>query len=75
MVRARGQLPVAGRSPLDALRPETIYFLGLTLYCARNQKGNFKVRIRTEKSRVWRSLMSLQEVVRRYRELQGLAVL
>jgi hypothetical protein len=32
-------------------RPETIYFLGLTLYCARNQKGNFKVGMRTEKSR------------------------
>ena len=24
-------------------RPETIYFLGLTLYCTRNQKANFKV--------------------------------
>jgi retron-type reverse transcriptase len=24
-------------------RPETIYFLGLTLYCTRNRKGNFKV--------------------------------
>jgi hypothetical protein len=24
-------------------RPETIYFLGFTLYCTRNQKGNFKV--------------------------------
>ena len=24
-------------------RPETIYFLGLTLYCTRNLKGNFKV--------------------------------
>ena len=25
-------------------RPETIYFLGFTLYCTRNRKGNFKVR-------------------------------
>jgi RNA-directed DNA polymerase len=24
-------------------RPETIYFLGFTLYCTRNRKGNFKV--------------------------------
>jgi len=24
-------------------RLETIYFLGLTLYCTRNRKGNFKV--------------------------------
>jgi RNA-directed DNA polymerase len=22
-------------------RPETMYFLGFTLYCTRNQKGNF----------------------------------
>jgi hypothetical protein len=41
-------------------RPETIYFLGLTLYCTRNRKGNFKVGMRTEKSRLRRSLMSLQ---------------
>src|SRR6201993_3571948 len=33
-------------------RPETIYFLGLTLYCTRNQKANFKVGMRTEKSRL-----------------------
>jgi RNA-directed DNA polymerase len=48
-------------------RPETIYFLGLTLYCSRNQKGNFKVGMRTEKSRLKRSLMSLQEQMRRIR--------
>jgi RNA-directed DNA polymerase len=48
-------------------RPETIYFLGLTLYCSRNQKGNFKVGMRTEKSRLKRSLMSLQELMRRIR--------
>jgi retron-type reverse transcriptase len=30
-------------------RPETIYFVGFTLYCTRNQKGNFKVGLRTEK--------------------------
>ncbi|MET4751139.1 reverse transcriptase domain-containing protein [Bradyrhizobium sp. RT11b] len=48
-------------------RPETIYFLGLTLYCMRNQKGNFKAGMRTEKSRLKRSLMSLQELMRRIR--------
>ncbi len=48
-------------------RPETIYFLGLTLYCTRNQKGNFKVGMRTEKSRLWRSLTSLQELMRQIR--------
>src|ERR1019366_3866746 len=43
-------------------RPETIYFLGMTLYCTRNRKGNFKVGMRTEKSRLRRSLMSLREL-------------
>src|SRR5438128_4670683 len=47
--------------------PETIYFLGLTLYCTRNLKGNFKVGMRTEKSRLRRSLLSLQELMRRIR--------
>ena len=39
-------------------RLETSYFLGLTLYCTRNRKGNFKVGMRTEKSRLRRSLTS-----------------
>lgn len=50
-------------------RPETIYFLGLTLYCTRNRKGNFKVGMRTEKSRLRRSLSLLQERMRRMRHL------
>jgi RNA-directed DNA polymerase len=29
-------------------RPETIYFLGLTLYCTRNRKGNFRVGMRAD---------------------------
>src|SRR5258707_15228318 len=33
-------------------RPETIYFLGFTLYCTRNLKGNFRIGMRTEKSRL-----------------------
>jgi group II intron reverse transcriptase/maturase len=48
-------------------RPETISFLGLTLYCTCNRKGNFKVGMRTEKSRLRRSLASLQELMRRIR--------
>ena len=48
-------------------RPETIYFLGLTLYCTRNRKGNFQVGMRTEKSRLRRSLTSLQELMQRIR--------
>src|SRR6201989_762050 len=50
-------------------RPETIYFLGFTLYCTRNRKGSFKVGRRTEKSRLRRSLMSLQEKMRQMRHL------
>lgn len=50
-------------------RPETIYFLGFTLYCTRNLKGNFKVGMRIEKSRLRRSLMSLQDLMRRMRHL------
>jgi group II intron reverse transcriptase/maturase len=50
-------------------RPETIYFLGFTLYCTRNLKGNFKVGMRTEKSRLRRSLMSLCDQMRQLRHL------
>jgi RNA-directed DNA polymerase len=45
-------------------RPETISFLGLTLYCTRNRQGNFKVGMRTDKSRLRRSLLSLRELMR-----------
>lgn len=48
-------------------RPETIYFLGLTQYCMRNRKGNFKVGMHTEKSRLRRSLVSLRDLMRQIR--------
>ena len=50
-------------------RPQTIYFLGFTLYCTRNRKGNFKVGLRTEKSRLQRSLAHLRDLMRRMRHL------
>lgn len=50
-------------------RPETLYFLGMTLYCTRNQKGNFKVGLRTEKSRLRRSLLQLKEQMQKWRHL------
>jgi hypothetical protein len=50
-------------------RPETIYFMGFTLYCTQNQKGNFKVGLRTEKSRLQRSLSRLRDLMRRMRHL------
>jgi len=48
-------------------RPETIYFLGFTLYCTQNQKGNFRVGLRTEKTRLRRALTRLQDQMRRMR--------
>jgi group II intron reverse transcriptase/maturase len=48
-------------------RPETIYFLGFTLYCTRNRKGNFQIGMRTEKSRLRRSLQALQDKMRQIR--------
>jgi RNA-directed DNA polymerase len=50
-------------------RPETIYFLGFTLYCTRNQKDNFRIAMLTEKSRLRRALMRLQDQMRRMRHL------
>lgn len=50
-------------------RPETIYFLGFTLFCSRNRKGNFKVGFRTEKSRLRRSIANLSDLMSRMRHL------
>ena len=41
----------------------------MTLYCTRNLKGNFKVGMRTEKSRLRRSPATLQELMRQIRHL------
>ncbi len=46
-------------------RPETIYFLGFTLYCTRNQRGNFRIAMLTEKSRLRRAHMRLQDQMQR----------
>ena len=48
-------------------RPETIYFLGFTLYCTRNRRGNFRIGMRTEKARLRRSLTRLQDQMRQMR--------
>ena len=61
---AQRHAPKRGRK-----RPETLYFLGFTLYCTRNQKGNFKVGLRTEKTRLQRSLSNLRDLMRRIRHL------
>ena len=46
-------------------RPETIYFLGFTLYCTRNRQGNFRVGLHTEKSRYRRSLTRFRDLMQR----------
>jgi group II intron reverse transcriptase/maturase len=48
-------------------KPETLYFLGFTHYCTTNQKGNFKIGRRTEKSRFKRSISKLQDKMREIR--------
>src|SRR5215472_1160396 len=50
-----------------ATRKVSIYFLGFTLYCALNRKGNSRVEMRTEKSRLRRALTRLQDQMRRMR--------
>ena len=50
-------------------RPETLYFLGFTIYCTRNLKGNYRVGFCTEKSRLKRSLTNLCDLMKRMRHL------
>ena len=61
---AAGHAPTRGRR-----RPETIYFVGFTLYCTRNRRGGYKVGIRTEKSRIRHTLATLRDLMRRMRHL------
>jgi group II intron reverse transcriptase/maturase len=44
-------------------RPETLTFLGFTLYCTRNRRGNFKVGWKTAKARLQRSLGKFQQLM------------
>src|SRR5664280_1406406 len=50
-------------------RPETLYFLGFTIYCTRNLKGKYRVGFCTEKSRLKRSLTNLCDLMKRMRHL------
>jgi RNA-directed DNA polymerase len=60
---AANHAPKRGRK-----RPETI-FVGFTMYCSRNRNGGFKIGLRTEKSRVDRTLADLRDLMRRMRHL------
>jgi RNA-directed DNA polymerase len=55
------------QAKMKGRKVETIYFLGFTHYCTRNRKGNFMVGRRTEKSRLKRSIIKLQEEMREIR--------
>jgi RNA-directed DNA polymerase len=44
-------------------KPETIYFLGFTHYCALNRNGKFKPGRKTERSRLTRSLHNLYDLM------------
>ena len=62
-------LPNGRRANGGRNRPKTIYFPGFTPSCTQNRKGNFKVGLRTEKSRLQRSLSQLRDLMRRMRHL------
>ena len=66
---AFGRFAQRKASNSEKRRPETIYWLGFTLYCTQNRKGNFRIGMRTEKSRFRRSLDRLQELMRKQRHL------
>jgi hypothetical protein len=48
---------------LSKRRRETFTFLGFTLYCTRNHRGNFKVGWRTDKARLRRSLAKFHQLL------------
>ena len=50
-------------------KPETLYFLGFTLYCDKTRKGGFKVGMKTEKSRLRRSCANITERLKKIRHL------
>ena len=50
-------------------KQETIYFLGLTIYCDKTRFGDFKVGFKTEKSRLRRMYSKVKRLMRRMRHL------
>jgi hypothetical protein len=50
-------------------RVEPVVSLGFTLYCTQSRQGNFKVGLRTEKSRLQRSLAKLRDLMQRLHHL------
>lgn len=50
-------------------KPETLYFLGFTLYCTTTRKGAFKVGMKTEKSRFRRACAKMTQQLKKIRHL------
>ena len=48
-------------------RLETVYFLGFRFYCSKNGNGNFKVGVKTEKTRLRGAHQKLKELMRKIR--------
>jgi RNA-directed DNA polymerase len=48
---------------LQGKRLDTFTFLGFTLYCTRNHRGNFKVGWKTDKARLRRSLAKVHQLL------------
>lgn len=60
----------SGRKDKDGsvrFKPESFNFLGFTFFCTKNLKGNFKVGMKTEKSRLNRSCSKMKEVLKSIR--------
>jgi len=56
-----------GKAKRKGTKPETLYFLGFTFYCSKNRFNRFKVGVKTEKSRLRRSLAKMKESLKRNR--------
>ena len=52
---------------IDGGKPETLYFLGFTLYCGVNRNGKFKLGWKTEKTRLRRSFTHITNLLKRIR--------
>ena len=64
---ALGRFALRDAEQAGRRKPDTLYFLGFTHYCTRNQQGGFMIGRKTEKSRVRRTLQRLQARIREIR--------
>lgn len=65
--RFAGKSGIKDKNGSIRFKPETFNFLGFTFFCTKNQRGNFKVGMKTEKSRLNRSCNKMKEILKRIR--------